>query len=390
MKIAHISDLHLGHIRYRRERQGVNQRDIDVALAFHRAVDDIIAQAPDVVAITGDVFDKSHPNNLSIVDTTATLWRLRRALPDVPILLVAGNHDLARVIQRGILLPVFREIPGVTVATDRVLWVEHQGVPFCLVPTGALSKREAYAPRPGAVLLIHAGLTGRVGIRSGGLQPSPETIDPNVTGWSYVGLGDWHVAQQVGRRAWYAGSIEYTSSNPWGELKDEITLRGRSGKGWLLVTLTDGDPLVQFRQIPLARRHLDFPVMQGAALTAAQILAGLERLTAIEQTKDAVVRQVVFDVPRVIRREVMAHALVRSLKLRCLHFNLDLRAPAKRSIWAPGAEELHEHDLLPWEREQAHAARYWEPKDYGHGSGYKPLTPENIAQQANGFVDPYT
>ena len=58
MKLAHLSDLHLGFRQYERlTPRGANQREADVATALKRAVDDLLEQEPDCVVIAGDVFN---------------------------------------------------------------------------------------------------------------------------------------------------------------------------------------------------------------------------------------------------------------------------------------------------------------------------------------------
>ena len=54
LKIAHLADLHLGFRQFDRQTpKGGNQREADVALAFSRAVDDLLEQRPHLVVIAG-------------------------------------------------------------------------------------------------------------------------------------------------------------------------------------------------------------------------------------------------------------------------------------------------------------------------------------------------
>ena len=64
MRLVHLSDLHLGFRQYHRQTPaGMNQREADVAATFSRAVDQIIALAPALVVIGGDVFHTVRPTN---------------------------------------------------------------------------------------------------------------------------------------------------------------------------------------------------------------------------------------------------------------------------------------------------------------------------------------
>ena len=62
MRIAHLADLHLGFRQFQRQSPaGNNQREADVARATRHAINAIIAAAPDVVVVAGDVFHQVRP-----------------------------------------------------------------------------------------------------------------------------------------------------------------------------------------------------------------------------------------------------------------------------------------------------------------------------------------
>ena len=67
MRLVHLSDLHLGFRQFQRQTPaGINQREADVAASFARAIDRLIAIAPDVVLVGGDVFHTVRPTNTAI------------------------------------------------------------------------------------------------------------------------------------------------------------------------------------------------------------------------------------------------------------------------------------------------------------------------------------
>ncbi|PYO64610.1 MAG: DNA repair exonuclease, partial [Gemmatimonadetes bacterium] len=77
MKLAHLADLHLGFRQYDRQTpRGGNQREADVAEAFRRAVDDLLAQRPDLILLGGDVFHSVRPTNPAILFLFQQLHRL--------------------------------------------------------------------------------------------------------------------------------------------------------------------------------------------------------------------------------------------------------------------------------------------------------------------------
>ena len=119
MKLAHLADLHLGFRQYDRQTpRGGNQREADVAEAFRRAVDDLLAQRPDLILLAGDVFHSVRPTNSAILWCFQQLQRLRAGLPDSPIVVIAGNHDTPRSTETGTILRLYEAL-GVEVAVER-------------------------------------------------------------------------------------------------------------------------------------------------------------------------------------------------------------------------------------------------------------------------------
>lgn len=348
MKLAHLADIHLGFRQYHRlTAQGVNQREADVAQAFRRAVDDVIHVRPDLVVVAGDLFHSVRPTNPAILHSFHQLRRLREALPRAPVVIVAGNHDTPRSIETGTILRLFEALDGVHVVAQeaREIVFPHLDLALLCVPHEALvTQRPALAPSGSAgrqVLVVHGEIAGmfrdRQTVEYGGALIEKEEL--HAERWDYVALGHYHVARAVAPNAWFAGALEYVSSNPWGELKDEA-LEGRpERKGWLLVTLEDA-PTVELRAVPLARRHIDLPPIHAAGLAAVEIdRAVRDHVAAVgEGIDDQIVRQLVYDVPRAIARD-LDYAQVREFKRRALHFHLDLRRPLPArdvGVAAPG------------------------------------------------------
>lgn len=336
MRIAHLADQHLGFRQYYRQTPaGINQREHDVAQAFRTAVDGVIAARPDAVLLAGDLFHQVRPSNSAIVFAYQQLDRLRQALPDAPIVLIAGNHDTPRSSEVGSILRLYGEL-GVDVAHAearqfvypaaglRVVAVPH---PAAVGPERPSLRPEG--PEPHRVLLLHGEVEGVYPAeasgagRGGTLIPRQEV---RSDGWSYVALGHYHVQSQVEPRVWYAGALDYVSPNPWGELRDEAR-RGVTGKGWLLADLAAGTVTPQ--PVPSARRLLDLDPIHADGVAPADLDRLLrERLDAIAGGwADQIVRQVVYNVPREVARG-LDHAAIRAVKAAALHYHLDLRRPA--------------------------------------------------------------
>jgi DNA repair exonuclease SbcCD nuclease subunit len=350
VKIAHLADLHLGFRQYHRQTpSGLNQREADVANAFRRAVDQVIEAQPDVVIVAGDLFHSVRPTNPSILFAFHQFHRLREALPDAPLVLIAGNHDTPRSTETGSILGLFASLGAEVVADEaRRLAYPALGLSLLAVPHPALIRPERPVLRPeGAephqVLVLHGEVEGMFPAERGPLEYGGALLNPVELargGWSYIALGHYHVQREVAPRVWYSGSLEYVSSNPWGELAEEREY-GIPGKGWLLVDVVAGT--VSRQPIPLARRVIDLPPIDGAGSTALELDAalGAQIGSLAGGIRDQIVRQVLRNVPRHVGRE-MNYAAIRAFKAEALHFQLDVRRPEFRreiGVGSPGRRQ---------------------------------------------------
>jgi exonuclease SbcD len=353
VKLAHLADLHLGFRQYYRlTPNGINQREADVARAFGSAVDDVVQMKPDIIVLAGDLFHSVRPTNAAILYAFNQLRRLRAELPDTEIIIVAGNHDTPRSVETGTILRLFEALGGVhVVAADvRELLFDHLGLSVVCVPhTAWMSGRSGVPlPQPSGdrkVLVTHGEIAGVLSHDSSNLEYGGALVEPGDLGmdsWDYVALGHYHVAREIAPNAWYSGSLEYVSANPWGELIDEAREGRRGKKGWLLVSFEER-PRVEFRVVPPARALVDLEPIQGDGLGAADLDRAIaDRVASLPGgIADNIVRQVVFDVPRPIARD-MDHGQIREFKTQALHYNLDIRRPpAGRlvGIGAPGRRQ---------------------------------------------------
>jgi DNA repair protein SbcD/Mre11 len=349
VKVAHLADPHLGARQYHRQTSaGINQREADVARAFRLAVDGVIAAAPDLVVVAGDLFHSVRPTNAAIVFAFRQLQRLREALPEAPIVLVAGNHDTPRSVETGSILRLFEEL-GVDVAAEQARRLVYPRLDLAVL---AVPHQALVADRPPLrpegeegrhLLVLHGEIEGvfpfdRTSVEYGGAVIGLAELAPAE--WSYVALGHYHVRHQVAPHAWYAGALEYVSPNLWGELADEAR-HGHRDKGWLLADLDAGT--VTHQPIEPARAILDLPPIPGEGMAAA----ALDRLIADRLAEvpggiaDKILRLRVYDVPRHVGRE-LDHAAIRAFKAEALHFHLDVRRPEVQrtvGVGAPGRRQ---------------------------------------------------
>ncbi|MBA3659142.1 MAG: metallophosphoesterase [Gemmatimonadales bacterium] len=350
MRLAHIADPHLGIRQYHRQTSaGVNQREADVAAAFRTAVDDVIGQRPDAVLIAGDLFHSVRPTNAAIVFAFRQFQRLREALPGAPVVLIAGNHDTPRSTETGCILRLFEEL-GVDVAAEAARRFVYPALDLSVlaVPHQALVGGERPALRPQGperhqVMVLHGEVEGLLPADRSGEEYGGAVVtlrDLGGEGWSYVALGHYHVQHEVAPRIWYAGALEYASSNLWGELVDERR-KGQAGKAWLLADLATGR--MERRPVRQGRPVVDLEPVVAEGLNAAALNGRIaERIGRLPGgIADKIVRLCVREVPRHVSRE-LDHAAIRRYKAEALHFHLDLRRPEitrETGVGTPGRRQ---------------------------------------------------
>lgn len=343
MRLVHLSDLHLGYRQYQRLTPGgVNQREADVAATFRTTIDRVIALAPELIVVAGDIFHTVRPTNQAILHAFLQFGRLRQALPNAIIVLVAGNHDTPRSTETGGILPLFSQL-GIEVVDrepKRLSFPEH-ALSILAVPDVAGMIRPALTPEPGArynVLLLHGEVQGMLPASVAASDRAAVEIareDLHAPQWDYVALGHYHVYREIASNAYYSGSIDYTSANTWGELYEE-RVAGVPGKGFIERDLDSGEH--RFHPVPAARPLIDMPQISARGLTPADVDARIR--AAVEACDggidDKIVRLTIREIPRSIVRE-LDHKAIRDYKRRALNFNLDLRPPERRASGAPGA-----------------------------------------------------
>jgi exonuclease SbcD len=355
MRLVHISDLHLGYRQFQRlTPTGVNQREADVAGTFRLAVDRIIAISPDVVIVAGDVFHTSRPTNQAILHAFLQFSRLVHALPNAEVVIVAGNHDSPRSSEVGGILPLLAQIGLHVVDRDaKRLSLANGELAMLCVPDVPGLVRPSFTPDESAkfnVLAAHLEIQGMLPPAVAAADPAAVSIsrdELDTSRWDYVAFGHYHVCREIDPNAFYCGSIDYTSVNPWGEQREERDA-GLTGKGFIERNLATGEHT--FHSLPASRPLIDLPAINARQLTAAEID---ERIRAtIDSVKggidDKIVRLTVRDAPRHIARE-LDHKAIRDYKRRALNFHLDVRRPdvlRLHSAGAPGGRAMDIKDIV--------------------------------------------
>ena len=296
MRIVHTSDWHLGHtLRGEVTRELEHQAFLDWLLAT------CVAERADVLVITGDVFDSATPPASAERMWFDLLAGLRRALPVLDVIAIAGNHDSpARLgapsaILRELGVHVIGGLPrrGGEIDPDRVL-IEVAGgrglvaaVPFLRPvdvpadladPLGAIYGEVLAAARarrrPDQALIVtgHLYMAGcdaqflserRVSI--GGQESAPLRLFPDDI--SYVALGHIHRAQRVGRDTIRYAGAPIALSMDEGSYKHQI----------LAIDFT-GPRVQEIRSLPIPRTIEILRIPARGAAPLGEVLGALDAL----------------------------------------------------------------------------------------------------------------
>jgi DNA repair exonuclease SbcCD nuclease subunit len=331
-----MADVHLGYRRYNKlSKLGVNQRELDVNLAFQEAITRIISLKPDITIIAGDLFHAVRPSN-SIV--TFCFRQLRRLARDTraPVVIVAGNHETPKRVDTGSVLQLFSEIENVYVAESgyEVFTFKDKGLAVSCLPHTALLDLSTVSLRADDrfahnILVVHGQVNERWVSDFGGAEVELKALAPHE--WDYIALGHVHIHRPVALNASYSGALEHTSNNIWSEAS--------VGKGFLEVSLPGGKRT--FHPLTSPREVVVLEVLEVEGLEPQEVMGVIkERLDSIPGGMDGkIVRLEVRGLSRETYRH-LDHKELRVLRSRALNLNLDITfastTPHARSVGQAG------------------------------------------------------
>jgi exonuclease SbcD len=363
LRIAHCADLHIGssYVHGDEDKGGVNSRLTDFSRAWVESCCAMVEEDVDLVLFAGDAFRDCKPTPTEQDGFRVGLQVLEKA--GVPVIAVAGNHDLPRAMHRTNAIHIFNSsmhvavkpqvavIKGVPVACFP--WVQRAHIAAADPEFERLSldeqnarivelslqvlrmlgaEAEQLAGPLGCVLVAHGSIAGSEIGAQGSTQFLREPVLPlpELRGlpFRYQAWGHLHKAQALTPEIRYAGSIERVD---FGEQED---------KGWWMVELSangNGSPGYAFGTAwrssnprPFVDLELD-PDDLGIGLDASEWMAALTKpspngsgeLSDIIRTNvtDAVVRVRYQATPEVAR--TIDHGGIR------------------RALYAAGAAKVH-------------------------------------------------
>lgn len=319
LRVAHVSDTHLGYRAYRDvdPHYRRNQRAVDFERAWEEAVSQILEAEPDLVIHSGDVFHYPRPDWKAIQVFIRGMKRLTQA--GLPVVVIGGNHDTPRLRTNGSVFSVCEAaVPeahwacGYEEVTVRLPWGPEGIVVHC-VPYGYLHGRaEVHSPIETGewnLMTVHGTVIGQ--LTPSKFSHGEEDADYLVLekDFDYVALGHHHLHYRARGVSYYAGSTERCG------FSDEA-----STPGWALVTLEKG----------MAPGVVHYAVASRPMLTTASITCEGSDPGTVDQVADWIVSQVVaHDMPNGLFRSELLHAergMVRRVQ-RAVDRKLD------RAVW---------------------------------------------------------
>jgi len=253
VRILHTSDLHLGK-RLHQHSLLADQRNV-----LEQLTAAVESQRPDLFVVAGDVFDRSLPPEDAVSLFGDWLYELHRRFPDLPVVLIAGNHDSARrlawpsrLLERGNIFirgeprTVNEPIEIKTQAGERAqIWAlpfvwpgdftNQEGARSTMVSafeTGISWVKQGQDQDQIQVLVAHCFTRGSEPSDSERTLVGQATlIDTDCfDGFDYVALGHLHRPQSVTPHVHYSGSPLAYSFSEDSDLKSFIVAECQAGQ----------------------------------------------------------------------------------------------------------------------------------------------------------------
>ena len=324
LKIVHLADTHLGFSAYGKiTKDGLNQREVDIYDAFRKAVDKILEIKPDLIIHAGDLFDSVRPNNRAIKFALNQLLRISKN--NIPMILIAGNHETPKLSETGHIFSIFEHIENVYPIYNeyRRIYLDLKGkkVSIFCVPqfknkdefNDALNKLKMDSSKKGnedyKILTAHVGTVGLYEFRMNEFNEQLIPMGILKSDFDYIALGHFHRFVKIFDNAFYSGSTERFSFTEANEKK-----------GFVEVILEDEKPLVNF--IPLETRDMiDFDAIDCTNKNSGEIIKSIREVVEKKDIKDKIVRVNLKNVSSHIYRTLDFNELKQILN-GALHFDI--------------------------------------------------------------------
>jgi DNA repair exonuclease SbcCD nuclease subunit len=274
IKIAHISDVHLGaKLAYLNTKAEEHRQRIKEA--FKLSIDKAIETKVDLFIIAGDLFDNPFPSKVSQV---FVLEQFKRLIDNnIYTLVITGNHDRSEVgsVFTDSLITKYVN-PRLKIFNKELLqsW-EIADLDLCIFAAGTEKQKNKNTPYSN--LMRSEKFKYNIGVFHGSVdikgQPENNPIylkDLYASGFDYFALGDWHNMLDLSKNGVaisYCGSPELIDSD-----------QDNAGN-MLIVTLDKGQPCVvkSLRTGSIKSKTMDLDVSQIGEI--AQLVEQVKAMT---------------------------------------------------------------------------------------------------------------
>ncbi len=281
MKFAHLADSHLGYRQY-----GLLERENDFYDVFDKCVDKIIEEKCDFVIHAGDLFEVAKPTPKALLRFQKAFLKLKEA--GIPVYAIAGNHDSVR--RKGSVPPqiLFKDL-GLKLLSPNHPMDNFNGILICGMPytpksnkSTLLEKFKLFEKEADnhivSILVAHQGIDKY-------LPFNPELeIGDLPDNFDYYAMG--HVHNYI-NDAYGKGRLVYPgSSEIW--KADEVSDYAKKGKGFAIVEIGVGEPVVKRMSVDLPRKYIkveiDYKELDKKLMLIKSDIKSLENKPIIEIT----------------------------------------------------------------------------------------------------------
>jgi len=253
MQFIHMADTHLGYRQY-----GLSERENDFFEVFDQAIDEVVAEHPDFVIHSGDLFEYSRPPTKALLIAQNGIIKLKNA--QIPIYAVAGNHDI--VMRKNALPPqiLYKDFGLKLISPKNPYYIEGNlfigGAPYASkYNSKQLVERlqnieKSSAEYKKSVLVLHQGIDRYIPEYEIKIGDIPQTFN-------YCALGHIHerVVDDFGEgKLAYPGSTEIWRSNEFEGYK-------KNGKGFYMVDIGGDQPEIEKIDLKLPREFIKESIM---------------------------------------------------------------------------------------------------------------------------------
>jgi len=363
LRVLHFADVHLGVENYGRldVATGLHSRLLDFMRSFDELVEYALAERVDLVLFAGDAYRTRDPSPTHQREFAKRIHRLASA--DIPVFLLAGNHDIPSTVGRANTLDIFGtlEVPNVHVGrkpgTHRIQtrsgplqivalpWMtrshllareEHKNRSLAEIDELTLIRVEHILeaqvkeldPDVPTILTFHGAVFGALYGSERSVMLGQELVLPKSLlaqpSFDYVALGHIHKHQTLHAdpAIVYSGSLDRID---FGEEKE--------AKGFVVADVARGQAKFRFVELHSTRRFVTIEVEADGEDPMSQVSAAI----MTHDIRDAIVRLVIHvpeETNHLVRDDEVHRLLGEAFKVATL-----VRDVKRRSRWRLGPSE---------------------------------------------------